>query len=184
MYELFLLGKLMERPWYGYEYQKALNGFLGPSREVSWGTIYPLIRRLERAGFIHRFHERRRATGRRQPQKYAITAKGRARFLELMNSGAPAGVDFRDVFRAKVGNFSRVEAKLREQIIAGHMDQLTKIVSHTNAMAKVVAEIPEMPEPVRRDVLAALSHERFLAEAEIGWLRKGHDALVGSELNG
>jgi hypothetical protein len=51
-------------------------------------------------------------------------------------------------------------------------------------MAKVVAEIPEMPEPVRRDVLAALSHERFLAEAEIGWLRKGHDALVGSELNG
>ncbi len=122
MYELFLLGKLLARSWYGYEFQQALNGFFGPQRRVSWGTIYPLFQRLEREGLI-RAAAKRGQKDSRDKQAYTITAAGRKRFLALMSAERLHDPDFREIFRIKLGHLSRVDAEIREQIISLYVDR-------------------------------------------------------------
>src|SRR5438270_11728209 len=52
MYELFVLGELMDGPHYGYLLRDNLGRLLGPFRHISWGVLYPLIRQLESGGLI------------------------------------------------------------------------------------------------------------------------------------
>lgn len=171
MYELFLLGKLLARSWYGYEFQRALSGFVGPQRRVSWGTIYPLFRRLERDRLIRAVPVHGSRDGR-DKQAYTITAAGKRRFLELMRTERPYDSDFRETFRMKLGHFSRVETEVCRQIVAAYMERLASIHQHTSRTYSVVGQIPEMGEEERQMILHAIHHERSLAEGEMAWLQK------------
>ena len=44
IYELFVLGELMDGPHHGYELREILSRMMGPFRHISWGVLYPLIR--------------------------------------------------------------------------------------------------------------------------------------------
>ena len=172
MYELFLLGKLMERPWHGYEFQRVLSSVLGPVRQVSWGTIYPLLRRMERTGLIERVSNGAETEDRRGRQHYAITPLGRERFFELMQAEQRNDADYRDTFRIKVGNFSRVEAVVRRTIVRRYLGLLGAISTHAEAMSKRVAKLTEMPDPDRACILLSLAHDRFLAESDLEWVQE------------
>jgi DNA-binding PadR family transcriptional regulator len=172
MYELFLLGKLMDRPWHGYEFQRVLSSVLGPLRQVSWGTIYPLLRRLEKGGLIQRVLNGAKAEDRRGRQHYSITSAGRERFLQLMRAERRNDPDYRDTFRIMIGNFGHVDPEVRRHIIESYVDQLSVIASHSEAMSKLVENVPGMKEPDRNNILLALAHERFLAEADREWVQK------------
>ena len=50
MLELAILGLLKEQPLHGYELKKRLGDTLGFLWGVSYGSLYPALRRLERAG--------------------------------------------------------------------------------------------------------------------------------------
>src|ERR1700736_2881231 len=50
--ELAVLGLLKDQPLYGYELKKRLGETLGFLWGVSYGSLYPALRRLERAGAI------------------------------------------------------------------------------------------------------------------------------------
>lgn len=178
MYELFLLGKLMEKPWHGYEFHQVLNSVVGPSRRVSWGTIYPLLKRLEKAGLIQRLSEPSEKDDGRGRQRYTITPEGKEKFLQLMKSESKNDPNYRETFRIKLGNFSRVDAAIQRGIVKRYLDRLTSISAHTNAMSGLVSKVPEMPEPERRNILLALAHDRFLAESEVEWIR----GKLGEEL--
>ena len=52
MLELAILGNLKQQPVHGYELKKRLAETLGPIWGVSFGSLYPALRRLERAGAI------------------------------------------------------------------------------------------------------------------------------------
>lgn len=52
MLELAILGLLKERPIHGYELKKQLGDTLGHFWGVSYGSLYPALARLERAGAI------------------------------------------------------------------------------------------------------------------------------------
>lgn len=52
MLELAILGLLKEQPLHGYELKKRLGETLGAFWGVSFGSLYPALRRLERAGAI------------------------------------------------------------------------------------------------------------------------------------
>src|SRR5437588_13030235 len=86
MYELFVLGELMDGPHYGYLLRDILGRLLGPFRHISWGVLYPLIRRLEREGLIvpdEKTDDRRSESiqGNQQRKQYRITETGQRRFL-------------------------------------------------------------------------------------------------------
>src|SRR4051794_41492722 len=50
--ELAVLGLLAEQPLHGYELKKRLSETLGPLWGISFGSLYPALRRLERSGAI------------------------------------------------------------------------------------------------------------------------------------
>lgn len=170
MYELFLLGKLMERPWHGYEFHQVLNAVVGPARQVSWGTIYPLLQRLEKADLVQPVSEPADKEDGRGRQRFSITQKGKQRFLQLMKSEAKNDPNYRETFRIKLGNFSRIDAATRRGILDRYLERLSSISDHTKAMSELVAKVPEMGEAERQNILLALAHDRFLAESEAKWL--------------
>ncbi len=52
MLELAVLGLLAEQPRHGYDLKKRLSETLGPLWGISFGSLYPALRRLERSGAI------------------------------------------------------------------------------------------------------------------------------------
>src|SRR5262245_48665706 len=102
----------MEQPLHGYELKKRLSGLLGGRASFSFGSLYPALGRLERAGSVTALEAetgvsvpmtgslggevaayRARMTlptrARRNRKVYAITASGEARVLELLRTPAP-----------------------------------------------------------------------------------------------
>src|SRR5918998_1514313 len=57
MLELPVLGLLKEKSMHGYELRKQLGAMLGPFWQVSWGSLYPTLRRLTKAGAIEKLAE-------------------------------------------------------------------------------------------------------------------------------
>lgn len=55
MLELAILGALKEQELHGYELKKRLVEALGPFSSVSFGSLYPALARLQRAGAVEAF---------------------------------------------------------------------------------------------------------------------------------
>ena len=106
MLELAVLGLLSEQPRHGYELKKRLSETLGPLWGISFGSLYPALRRLERNGAIEAVEpadrappvatgsvqgdlaaarlRRRPRTGLRTRKAYRITPSGEQLFDELL----------------------------------------------------------------------------------------------------
>ncbi|MCK7622292.1 PadR family transcriptional regulator [Streptomyces sp. RS10V-4] len=54
MVELAILGFLGERPLHGYELKRRVAHLTGHVRPIADGTLYPAIKRLEKAGWLSR----------------------------------------------------------------------------------------------------------------------------------
>ena len=77
--EMAVLGLLHESPLHGYELRKRLNLLLGWSRLLSYGSLYPALKKMLRAGWISDEFEPTAVT-RRQRITYTITDAGREHF--------------------------------------------------------------------------------------------------------
>jgi DNA-binding PadR family transcriptional regulator len=71
-YEVMFFFALKDAPAYGYELATRFRKMTGGHIKVSFGTIYPFLRRMERRGIIKSTRDER--SGR---VYYALTAKGR-----------------------------------------------------------------------------------------------------------
>lgn len=172
MYELFILGKLLHRPMHGYMLQSIVNAALGPFRRLSWGTLYPLLRKLEQSGFIAA--RGGRSSDKRGIRNYKTTPRGRTRFLELMRSAGDPGGEYRDLFRMKLSNFGHVGIEDQRSILAEYRALLARIISHSEAMDSAVLNAPSLAVAERPYVLKSIDHQRHLAACEIAWV----DALA------
>ncbi len=83
MLELAILGLLKERPMHGYELRKQLAQKLGLFWTVSFGSLYPTLKKLERRGVVEKVPSDAEERLRRK-QEYRITDAGEADFLELL----------------------------------------------------------------------------------------------------
>src|ERR1700693_241803 len=57
MLELAVLGLPADQPRHGYDLKKRLSETLGPLWGISFGSLYPALRRLERGGEIEEVDE-------------------------------------------------------------------------------------------------------------------------------
>ena len=104
MLDMAILGLLNERTMHGYELKQHLPG-LGLWR-VSFGSVYPALKRLERRGFI----ESSSASGGRK--EYAITEAGVGRFQAMLGDQT-ASVDNTTEFRVRLSLFRHLPAATR-----------------------------------------------------------------------
>lgn len=142
MLEIAVLGLLKEQPLHGYELKKRLSETLGFLWGVSYGSLYPALRRLEREGAIEVVTQpslpsrafsptgslkgdlaaARRAGGRvarptrRTRKAYRITAVGHARFEELLLADDPQ-VDDEKAFALKLAFCGSLPAAARLELL-------------------------------------------------------------------
>lgn len=117
MLELPILGLLEEEPMHGYELKKRLDDTVGVVAGVSYGSLYPALKRLEKAGAIEAVDpaaepgapipatgsiggetaaarvRRRLTTSKRKRKEYRITDRGREVLRELLTADEDAGDD-------------------------------------------------------------------------------------------
>lgn len=80
--EFTLLGLLSNGPLHGYELRKRSLTILGPFRALSFGSLYPLLKRMADNGAIEVI-ESNNGKSRRTRIAYQITKSGLQRFQEL-----------------------------------------------------------------------------------------------------
>jgi PadR family transcriptional regulator PadR len=77
--EMILLRLISERPMYGYELASTLEKRGGAHFQLKEGTLYPVLYRMEKAGYIEARWE---TLERGVPRKYYRLTKPGAKFLE------------------------------------------------------------------------------------------------------
>jgi DNA-binding PadR family transcriptional regulator len=120
--ELAVLGLLHESPLHGYELRKRLNLLLGWGRLLSYGSLYPALKRLLRAGWITEVAAPA-AVSRRQRIVYQITPAGRQYFGEEITDDGPAAWEDAS-FNTRFAFFSRTDADVRLRVLEGRRSRL------------------------------------------------------------
>jgi DNA-binding PadR family transcriptional regulator len=150
--ELAVLGLLAEQPLHGYELKRRLSETLGPLWGISFGSLYPALRRLERSGAIEaadagqggpiefvptgslkgdlaaaRMRRRPRA-GLRTRKAYRVTAEGERLFVELLTDET---ADDERTFALKLSYCRHLSAPQRLAFLERRRAQLTQRLAKT-----------------------------------------------------
>jgi DNA-binding PadR family transcriptional regulator len=114
MLELAVLGLLKERAMHGYELRKQLSQKLGFFWTVSFGSLYPTLRRLEKRGAVRKTYSADQAS--RRKQVYAITEAGEREFLEMLEEGTAAIME-EDKFPLRLAFFGYLRPESRIKLL-------------------------------------------------------------------
>ena len=189
MLDLAILGLLTEHELHGYELKKRLAELLGSRLAVSFGSLYPALNRLEKAGSVEAvvatpddtpmtgslgaevaaLRARRRPAGRGQRNKkvYAITSLGEARLRQLLLE--PAADD--RTFSLQIAFCNQLPVDLRLALFdRRRADLLTR-------EAELVAAAPAVIGPAARYRGALRDRELAALRSELTWL----DGLLADE---
>lgn len=127
MLDLAVLGLLKEKPMYGYELKKALDGRLG--RSASFGSLYPTLKRLAKRGLVQ--SDLPRAEAGRRKNVYRITPVGEAEFERILETFGPAAAEDREDFMIRLAFFKYTRPETRQRLLErrrGHLqDRLEAI---------------------------------------------------------
>ena len=167
MLDLAILGLLKERPMHGYELRKQLAAKLGFFWTVSFGSLYPTLKKLERAGVVRQVPLA--STGARRRQPYAITEEGEQRFMQLLETGT-GGAE--DKFPLRVAFFGYLRPETRVYLLERRVRVLRDKLERGRAQLA-------RPGWVQRDSWATslLRHGLESTERDIAWL----EGLIATE---
>lgn len=181
MLELPVLGLLKERAMHGYELRKQLGAMLGPFWQVSWGSLYPTLRRLAKAGAVEKLAEEKPPkrvakatpgttlnTGRRKTV-YRITPAGEALFTEMLEETA-AAVDT-EHFTLKLAFFRYLNPETRLALLERRRAYLQ------DKLAQFKANLRDYRERIDSYTLSLQNHSMAATQSDIEWI----DELIREE---
>ena len=119
--ELAILGRLDTAPMHGYELRKQLNAQLGAFRTLSYGSLYPALRRLTAAGLIAEAGSDalpHALAGRRGRIVYELTPEGRRHLAATLATAEPTAWDD-ESFDVRFTLFATTDASTRLRILEG-----------------------------------------------------------------
>ena len=196
MLELAILGVLQEQPLHGYELKKRLSEMLGSFWGVSFGSLYPALRRLERAEAIEvvsglptdttaassrpmpptgslkgeaaaaRIRLLPSPTGRRPRKAYRITPRGHEQFIQLL-SADDTGDDER-LFTLKLAFCRFLDAPARMELLSRRRTELADRLNRAHRTRG---------PSVDRYTRSLLEHRTRSTERDLEWL----DDLITQE---
>ena len=116
MLELAILGLLKEQPMHGYQLSRELGETLGGFWRVSYGSLYPSLRRLEKEGAVESVPSDEERGGRRK-NVYRVTEKGEKLFFELLQE-TPHDNSTEDTrFRVRLAFFKYLPPETRIRLL-------------------------------------------------------------------
>lgn len=169
--ELAVLGLLQETPLHGYELRKRLNLLLGWTRLLSYGSLYPALKRMLRAGWITEVTTASPGVSRRQRIVYQITPAGTEFFAsEITDVGPSAWED--ESFNMRFAFFSRTDAAVRLRILEGRRSRLQERLDKAMAGSRGAGAADRYVSELQR-------HSIESVEREVRWLTELIDAERG-----
>jgi DNA-binding PadR family transcriptional regulator len=175
--ELAILGLLGEGPKHGYQLRKQLNSMLGTFHAISYGSLYPTLKRMLTKGWIAEDGPADAGapalSGRRARIVYKLTADGKEHFQTLLDeSGPEAWEDER--FNVHMTFFSRTTADARLRILQGRRSRLEeRRAALRGGMARTRERLDDY-------TLALQQHGLEGVEREVRWLTE----LIAHEESG
>lgn len=194
MIDIAILGLLKDQDLHGYELRKRLEELPGARPTVSFGSLYPALGRLERAGFVKavtfqtsptpaapmsgslagelaafRAH-RRTATGPKRGSRgkkvYGLTDRGDERLLELL--AEPAVADDRD-FEVRMAFCHHLAPQQRLALFHNRRAELVRRQEQTRQSGS--------SERLTTYLRSLLEHDTAAVTADLAWL----DRLIAAE---
>lgn len=138
--ELAVLGLLHDAPMHGYELRKQLIALLGWGRVLSYGTLYPCLKALTKAGLIIADPPTAPPTdpaeprGRRNRIVYRLTAEGKEHFAAAMEDSGPTAWDD-ESFGVRFAFFGRTDSPTRMRILEGRRTRLEERLDNVRQSA-------------------------------------------------
>jgi len=152
--DIAILGLLMDRDHHGYEIRSRLRQRLAVGANVSFGSIYPALARLERLGFVEvvassprssalstgslsgeraslRSLRATSALGRRGRKVYRITDRGRQEFVQLLSD--PATLDDGKSFSLRMALAKYLTPSLRVRLLERRRTDLLERLAEVRA---------------------------------------------------
>ena len=168
MLELAILGLLKERAMHGYQLSKRLADTLGAFWKVSYGSLYPALKRLEREGAVESVFPREEI-GRRK-NVYRVTEKGEALFYELLQeAGQESWEDNR--FRVRLAFFKYLKPETRLRLLEKRRAYLE------GRLSEIKASLVKARERIDNYTLSLMQHGEETTQEDIKWL----DVLIKEE---
>jgi DNA-binding PadR family transcriptional regulator len=138
--ELAVLGLLHDAPMHGYELRKQLIALLGWGRVLSYGTLYPCLKVLTKAGYIVADPDPAvvdpavEPRGRRNRIVYQLTADGKEHFAAAMEDSGPTAWDD-ESFGIRFAFFGRTDSPTRMRILEGRRTRLEERLDNVRQSA-------------------------------------------------
>lgn len=167
MLEMAVLGLLKDRTMHGYELKKELTATLGQFWQVSYGSLYPTIRRLEVEGSVERIFPKA-DVGRRR-NIYRITPKGETAFADALREPTAVSDDAR--FGLKLAYFRYLNPDARVEVLERRRAYLTEKV------AEIRAQLRTYRERIDAYTYRLMEHGLDTTSRDIEWV----DRLIAEE---
>ncbi|WP_188783513.1 PadR family transcriptional regulator [Nocardioides phosphati] len=162
--ELAVLGLLHESPMHGYELRKRLNLMLGWRSLLSYGSLYPALKKMLRAGWIEEHTvPSTGATSRRPRIVYEPTEAGRAEFIRLMSEAGPSAWED-DNFDIRFAFFSSTDMEIRLRVLEGRRMRLQE------RLERVQGQLSLTQKEMDRYAAELQRHGVEQVEREVHWL--------------
>ena len=171
--ELAVLGLLHEDPMHGYELRKRLNLMLGWGRVLSYGSLYPALKKMLRGALIEETAPTTTTVSRRPRIVYQLTEAGNAEFQRLMSEVGPTAWED-DTFDIRFAFFGRTDMEIRLRVLEGRRSRLQE------RLERVQKDLSMTQKEVDRYATELQRHGVESVEREVRWLSE----LINAERSG
>jgi DNA-binding PadR family transcriptional regulator len=161
--ELAVLGLLHEGPMHGYELRKRLNLMLGWGRVLSYGSLYPTLKKMLRGQLIDEVTATKSPVSRRPRIVYQVTEAGTREFQRLMSEVGPTAWED-DNFDIRFAFFSSTDMEIRLRVLEGRRTRLQE------RLDRIQRELAMTEKEVDRYAGELQRHGVESVEREVNWL--------------
>ncbi|MHB8510804.1 MAG: PadR family transcriptional regulator [Actinomycetota bacterium] len=159
--ELAILGLLKEGSMHGYVLKKRLDEQLGHFWRISYGSLYPALKRLSVNGAIETLSPEGEPS--RRKHVYQITPTGESLFEELIESEGGNVAD-RDQFMLRFAFSRYMRPETRRRLLEGRRGYLQ------DRLAKMSSSLKRMRDRMDAYSRELMQHGMFETEHDIRWL--------------
>lgn len=171
MYELFILGELMDKPMHGYLLQHVLDKVVGPNRKISWGVLYPLIQRMTKEGLVEQHIQEEGGRGRPKKNLH-ITPKGKQRFTDLIEEPLPYDQTTEDLFDIKLSNFHHISKDIQVTVLHQYEEYLYYLLDYLLHNTRNVEDQENISNTEKESILHVLQRRKIKIEVQLNWLKE------------
>lgn len=150
-YDVCILSCLMEKPMHGYEIGKKLKGTFTVCTRISNNTIYPILSRFLKQGWI----TKQREAQERKPDRivYEITEAGKKGFIQTLNTVTNTLACDREEFFVRISFFRLLTPDIRRRILADRLAVAREILQTAEALEEPEGAYSRRAEEAREFVL-------------------------------